>query len=213
MPAMSREELLWRKLEDEMAEELIAQAASVSVAQAEKELAQAGFDVAAERARAEGFLASLEAGVDPGAEAAVARPSPAKTAAQAALNEAAKAARKQADRGDRKKRPVALWLTAAATVTAGAAVAYVETRPEERTPPLPTAPDSTVSAAPSPDLVAQARDLRRQAAVACNEGRTEDCLGLLDDAAKKDPAGDTREEARVLRKQAEEERRRNERPK
>jgi hypothetical protein len=59
---MTREELLWQELVDEAGEELIEQAAAVSVAQAEKELAEAGFDVAAERARAEAFLASLEGG-------------------------------------------------------------------------------------------------------------------------------------------------------
>jgi hypothetical protein len=57
---MTRDELLWQKLIDEAGEELIEEAAAVSVAQAEKELAEAGFDVAAERARAEAFLASLE---------------------------------------------------------------------------------------------------------------------------------------------------------
>jgi hypothetical protein len=60
MGPMTREELLWQKLVEEAGEELIEQAAAVSVAQAEKELTEAGFDVAAERARAEAFLASLE---------------------------------------------------------------------------------------------------------------------------------------------------------
>ncbi|HEY8038956.1 MAG TPA: hypothetical protein VIF15_04150 [Polyangiaceae bacterium] len=59
---MSRERRLWEKLVDE----IIDEAASVSVAQAEADLAAAGFDVAAERARAEAFLAWLEGGgVDP----------------------------------------------------------------------------------------------------------------------------------------------------
>jgi hypothetical protein len=57
---MTREELLWKKLLEEAGGELIEEAAAVSVAQAEKELAEAGFDVAAERARAEAFLVSLE---------------------------------------------------------------------------------------------------------------------------------------------------------
>jgi hypothetical protein len=49
-------EELWQQLVDEAGEEEIERAASISVAQAEKELAEAGFDVAAERARAEEFL-------------------------------------------------------------------------------------------------------------------------------------------------------------
>jgi hypothetical protein len=60
MSGISREEALWAALVDEAGEELIEQAASVSVAQAEAELRAAGFDVAEERARAEAFLRSLE---------------------------------------------------------------------------------------------------------------------------------------------------------
>jgi hypothetical protein len=55
-------EELWQKLVDEAGEELIEAAASVSVEQAEKDLEEAGFDVAAERARAEQFLVDLERG-------------------------------------------------------------------------------------------------------------------------------------------------------
>jgi hypothetical protein len=51
---------LWKVLVDEVAEDEVDRAASVSVAQAEQELAAAGFDVAAERARAEAFLEELE---------------------------------------------------------------------------------------------------------------------------------------------------------
>jgi hypothetical protein len=53
-------EELWKKLVDEAGEEEIERAASISVAQAEKELAEAGFDVATERAKAEAFLRELE---------------------------------------------------------------------------------------------------------------------------------------------------------
>jgi hypothetical protein len=60
---MTREERLWQELVDEAGEELIEEAAAVSVAQAEKDLAAWGFDVAAERARAEAFLVSLETAV------------------------------------------------------------------------------------------------------------------------------------------------------
>jgi hypothetical protein len=62
MPPRSPKAQLWQKLVDEAGEALVEEAAAVSVAQAEKELAEAGFDVAAERARAEDFLTSLAAG-------------------------------------------------------------------------------------------------------------------------------------------------------
>jgi hypothetical protein len=89
-----------------------------SVEQAEKELAEAGFDVAAERARAEAFLVSLE-----GAPSI-----------------------------------------------------------EER--------------------AAAAADLRRRAAEACDKAHFEECVSLLDQAAVKDPAGDTTPEVRRLREKA-----------
>jgi hypothetical protein len=65
MSAMTREELLWQKLVDEAGEELIEEAAAVSVAQAEKDLAAWGFDVVAERARAEAFLVPPPSGSRP----------------------------------------------------------------------------------------------------------------------------------------------------
>jgi sirohydrochlorin ferrochelatase len=51
---------IWRQLVDEAGEDEIDRAASVTVAQAEKDLADAGFDVAAERARAAALLRKLE---------------------------------------------------------------------------------------------------------------------------------------------------------
>jgi len=51
---------LWKKLVAEAAEAEIDAAASISVEQAEKDLAAWGFDVAAERAKAEAFLVELE---------------------------------------------------------------------------------------------------------------------------------------------------------
>jgi hypothetical protein len=57
-----RPEELWQRLVDEAGEDEIERAASVTVAQAEKDLAQAGFDVAAERARARAVLDELDAG-------------------------------------------------------------------------------------------------------------------------------------------------------
>ena len=191
MSAMKREALLWQKLVDEAGEELIEEAASVSVAQAENDLAEAGFDVAAERARAEAFLASL-AGVAAAEEAV----------AQAVPQEAPAPLPERAAKSERKKpRPAGVWVAAAAAaVAAGAAVTYVATRPEEGPITSPTTPLSTGSAAPS---LAAAANLRRTAAAACQEGRVDECLSLLDQAAAMDPAGDTTPEVQRLRKAAE----------
>ena len=51
---------LWRRLVEEAGEEAIDAAASLSVAQAERDLAAAGFDVAAERAVAEAWVDALD---------------------------------------------------------------------------------------------------------------------------------------------------------
>jgi putative heme degradation protein len=59
IPRRSPEEV-WRQLVEEAGEDEIEGAARVSVADAEKELARAGFDVAAERARAEALMDALE---------------------------------------------------------------------------------------------------------------------------------------------------------
>jgi hypothetical protein len=183
MSAMTREERLWQKLVDEAGEALIEEACAVSVAQAEKDLAAWGFDVAAERARAEAFLVSLETAVAEEGDVA-----------QAVPQEAPKRAAK-------KPRPAAVWVAAAAAaVAAGAAVTYVATRPEEAR--LPVTPPSTGTVAPSPELAAAA-DLRHRAAAACDKGRADECLSLLDQAATKDPAGDTTPEVQRLRTKAE----------
>ena len=52
---------LWKELVDEAGEDAVDRAAAVSVAEAERELAAAGFDVKAEREAARAFLAALEA--------------------------------------------------------------------------------------------------------------------------------------------------------
>jgi hypothetical protein len=55
-------ESVWRQVVDEAGDELVEQAAAVSVAQAERDLAAAGFDVAAERALGEARIAALTRG-------------------------------------------------------------------------------------------------------------------------------------------------------
>ena len=60
MSPRSLEEALWQRLVDEAGEDAIEAAAAVRVAQAERELAAAGFDVAAERAAAVARIDALE---------------------------------------------------------------------------------------------------------------------------------------------------------
>jgi hypothetical protein len=55
----NRAEALWKQLVDEAGDEAVARAAAVSVAEAERELAAAGFDVEAERAIARARIAAL----------------------------------------------------------------------------------------------------------------------------------------------------------
>ena len=50
---------LWKELVDEAGEDAVDRAAAVSVAEAERELAAAGFDVEAERAAARALIAAL----------------------------------------------------------------------------------------------------------------------------------------------------------
>jgi hypothetical protein len=54
-------EEIWRQLVEEAGADEIERAATVSVAEAERELAEAGFDVAAERTRARAMEDELQA--------------------------------------------------------------------------------------------------------------------------------------------------------
>jgi hypothetical protein len=51
---------LWQQLVDEAGDDAVERAVAVTEAQAEKDLASAGFDVKAERARAMAHIAALE---------------------------------------------------------------------------------------------------------------------------------------------------------
>jgi hypothetical protein len=114
----SREEALWERLVDEAGEELIDAAAAVSVEQAEGDLRAWGFDVAEERARAEAFLASLEAGGAPA-------PSVAK-----AVDQDGKPAPDAAARGSRGRKVVA-WAAAAAVAAGTAGAVYLANGPSD----------------------------------------------------------------------------------
>jgi hypothetical protein len=179
---------LWKQLVDEAGEDEIERAANVSVEQAEAELRAAGFDVAAERAKAEAFLDVLDGG-------------PA-----AAMESAARDAAVARDRARERKRPrpVVLWIATAATVAvAGGAIYAALGHPAPPSPPLPPPTPSTPAPAPTtlPDLVAAA-NLRQQAAGDCDAKQWSTCLAHLDQARAADPDGDGAPAVKTLRDRA-----------
>jgi len=183
---------LWKQLVEEVGEEEIERAACVTVAEAEAELAAAGFDVAAERARSEAFLDALANGsLDSAASAAVARDATPRSARQ-----------------ERRKGPppmVVLLGTAAVAAAAGAAIyAATHPAPEHTTTPAPpttTAAPTFVPSVGPPDLVVAA-DVRRQAGGDCDAQQWDDCLAHLDQARAADPAGDDAPAVKKLRDRA-----------
>jgi hypothetical protein len=182
---------LWKKLVDEAGEDEIDRAASVSVEQAEADLKAAGFDVAAERAKANAFLDALEGGAPRSAPGVAPQVTP-------------PAARQADEKRRARRRPSVAWLAAAATlgaVAGGALVAALQQRALVDTHP-PPAPSNSVPVVPSAaDLVAAA-DLRRQAAAACDAHRWDACLKKLDEARAIDPAGDDTPTVKSLRERA-----------
>lgn len=117
MTARTTPDQLWRHLVDEAGEEEIERAASMSVAEAEAYLTKVGFDVKAERARAEAFLTSL-GGADEASTKPAASPTPA-----------------------RRPRAAAVWVAAAAAAAVVGAGTYVATRESPPAHPVPTAAD------------------------------------------------------------------------
>jgi len=99
---------VWDMLVDEAGEEEIERAASVTVEQASKELAAAGFDVAAERKEAAAFLKDLRSGAAP--VAPVPAPQPPKPL--------------RSERPPKPRRALTAWLSAAGGAAAAGAVFY-----------------------------------------------------------------------------------------
>jgi hypothetical protein len=169
---------LWNDLLAEAGESEIDEAASISVEQAERDLAAAGFDVQAERAKAAAFLDELEG-----------KPAtPARAAASA--------------RARRRPRAAVLWLAAAAAATATGGLLYAALHtPAPAPPPSPSSPPSTPTLAPPPPapLLLSAVELRHQAQAALDAGRPLDCLDLLEQARQRDPAGDDTPDMKKLR--------------
>jgi len=192
---------LWKQLVAEVGDEEVERAASVTVAEAEAELKAAGFDVAAERAKAESFLEALKNGtldtaphdtpavVPPEGSPAIARDAPPR----------------RARREDRRGPPSAVVLLGTAVVAAAAGAAlYASThKPPETIAPAP--PPSTapfVPSIPPPDLAAAAAEQRRLAAADCDAQQWAECLAYLDEARALDPTGDDAPDAKKLRAKA-----------
>jgi hypothetical protein len=136
---MATPEELWQRLVDETGEEAIESAAAVSVAQAERDLVAAGFDVSAERARADARVAALTGG------APLVSPAPEPAAEPTAwVRVAAPAARRSP-----VSRRAAVWLAAAllAAATAGGVFYAAAHRPKPPDKPV-EAPSATATASP-----------------------------------------------------------------
>jgi hypothetical protein len=176
---------LWKELVDEAGEDEIDRAATVSVAQAAAELTAAGFDVAAERAKAGAFVEALGSGVSssPSRETAPRVPEP------------------TLRKGPRAR---VLWLAAAAAFAAvlgGALYATVQSPPPVgHAPPPPPSDSATV--VPSAEDLAVAAELRHKAAAACDAKQWSVCLAELDDARAVDPEGDDDAAVKSLRDKA-----------
>jgi beta-lactam-binding protein with PASTA domain len=167
---------VWRQAVEE-ADHEVGPAADVSVAQAEKELAEAGFDVAAERAKGEAFLAALESG-----QGAVTSERPAQGAR--VPGGAAPAATKR--HPSARTRWVAV-LAAAAVVAVVIAIAVPK-------------PDVVAHGRPSAEELARAADLRRKAFEACDARRYKECREGLDQARTLDPDGEQAPEVKARRR-------------
>lgn len=184
--ARARREEVWRQLVDEAGEDEIERAASVSVAQAEKDLARAGFDVAAERAKADALIGELEAGRSSG-----------KVAIATAAREPPMALVTRVPEPKGKERKGSMVLIAAATLVLGAAIIVILSV----ILPLIRGGDITADRVASTSSSKQrAAVLRRYATDACRKRRWDACRQSLDDARTLDPAGEETPEVVTLRK-------------
>lgn len=176
---------VWRRIVDEAGEAEIAAILSLSQEQVDAELAGAGFDVKAERARADQFLADLLSGaLDEG-------PSSAPTSAVVAI--AQPQHRPEPSRRRRPRTSLVLLLAATATVAAGATYVAMRREPPAPAPSSPPTPEPVPTPAPTvsvvPDLIAAA-DWRSKAVAACDARDFQTCLADLDIARALDPDGD-----------------------
>ncbi len=129
---MPTPEDLWKKLVEEAGEDEIAPAASVEVADAERDLRAAGFDVKAERARADAWLANLAGETAPASD----RAEPTAWVTGAPL----------AGRWSPANRRAVLIAAAIGALAAGAGILYALGRPST----IATPPPGPSGSAPAP---------------------------------------------------------------
>ncbi|MGH7294533.1 MAG: hypothetical protein ACRELB_06365 [Polyangiaceae bacterium] len=214
-------EQLWLALEKaaDDDERAFQQAATASVAEAERQLAEAGVDVKAERERGAAMRRELEARVAARkAKAQAARAPTAAATAQAAPENATTAERAEPShapsptppprrpmRLSRHVAPAALLFAVTVGAAVGGLAVFVAQNPElgllpggrpvgtsrRRPPPPPTPTELTTAAAH-----------RRLAFAACDETRWDDCLAELEVARTLDPDGDDAPEVQAARRRA-----------
>jgi hypothetical protein len=178
-------------IEDMVDDQDFEDSAAMSLEALEADLRERGLDPQ----RMQGSLDKLLAGYT--VEAAPAAPVVSLAAAKAA----------RAEKAETQGRPRKLWpylLVAAAAgallFAGGREVVVAIFAPDKPVPtqtpvPVPTAP-------PVPPEMIAANALRKKAADNCAKGYFRDCLDELNDAAQKDPAGETSPDVLALRAQA-----------
>jgi hypothetical protein len=185
---------IWKQIVvDARDDEEIEQLAAMTGPELDRELADAGFDVAEVRADANAIREKLER--------SVAERKAKEVEAQARV----RSTRPQASRPQSRRVPGMVWFVAA-TVGAAAAggLVYALTHPGSTQVPAPPAPPSSAPAPePSPaDLIA-ASELRRRAFGQCAAKRWTECLAGLDRAKTLDPATDRSPGVQMARQQIE----------
>jgi len=148
---MPTPENLWQRLVDEAGDDAVESAAAVSVAQAERDLVAAGFDVKAERARAEARMAELTGG----AVAPSVAPEPATEPTSWV-----RGATPPAPRSPSFRKVVWLAAALAAAATAGGIFYAAAHRPKPPDNPV-EAPSATAPAPAPPPPVAPSEPLPR----------------------------------------------------
>jgi hypothetical protein len=176
---------LWNELVDEADEDENENGPAASVAQTEAELKAAGFDVAAERAKANAFLEELGGGAG----------EPTREPIREGGRRRAVGEPRRVERRSARRPAFAAWLAAAATLGAVAGGLFVEALPLAGVQVPSLAPSTSPTVRPSAADLAAAADLRREATAACDTKQWSVCLADLDRARTIDPGGD---DARVM---------------
>ncbi len=150
---MPSPENLWQRLVDEAGDDAVESAAAVSVAQAERELVAAGFDVKAERARAEARIAELTGGAGAPSQTSALEPAMDPTSW-------VRGATPPARRSPASRKVVWLAAALAAAATAGGILYAAAHRPKPPDNPVEV-PSATAPAPAPPPPVAPSEPLPR----------------------------------------------------